>query len=88
LPASILSKLKQPCSTGVAQHRGQIETESIDAQAVAPVGQRIDDQVLRNRVARVVVATNAGVVPRVLGRRSASSKSGCPARETTGCCRP
>ncbi|EEF93600.1 hypothetical protein CATMIT_01768, partial [Catenibacterium mitsuokai DSM 15897] len=35
------------------------------AERVAPIGQRIDDQVLRDRMAGVVVAADAGVVPRV-----------------------
>jgi hypothetical protein len=35
---------------GVAEHRGQIEAEAIDAQGVAPVGEGVDDQVLRDRV--------------------------------------
>jgi hypothetical protein len=65
-----LSKLKQPCFAGVAEHRGEVEAEAVDAERVAPVGQRVDDQVLRDRVARVVVAADAGVVPGILQSRS------------------
>ena len=39
---------------------------TIDAERVAPVGERVDDQVLRGTVAGVEVATDAGVVPRIL----------------------
>ncbi len=50
----------------VAQHRGQVETEAVHAERIAPISQRIDDQILRDRMTGVVVAADAGVVPRVL----------------------
>ena len=35
---------------GVAEHRGQVEAVAVHAQRVAPVGERVDDQVLRDGV--------------------------------------
>ena len=51
---------------GVAQHRSEVEAEAVHAHGVAPVGERIDDEVLRHRVVGVVVAAHARVVVRVL----------------------
>ncbi len=60
----------------VAEHRRQIEPESVDAERVGPVQQRVDDHPLRGRAAGVHVPANAGVVvvelhvrrQRVIGR--------------------
>ena len=63
-----LVEIETAVLAGVAQHRGQIKAEAVDADHIAPVRQRIDDHVLRDSVAGVVVAADAGVVPRVLHR--------------------
>ncbi len=55
---------------GITQHRGEVETEAIHAHGVAPVGERIDDQILRHRIIGVVVAAHARVVVRELHVRS------------------
>ena len=61
-----LVEVVAPVLAGVSEHRRQVEAEAIHAKTVAPVAERIDDQVLRDGVAGVVVAADAGVVPWVL----------------------
>ncbi len=51
---------------GVAEHGGKIEAKPVDADGVAPVRQRIDDQVLGDRVIGVVIAAHPRIVPGIL----------------------
>jgi hypothetical protein len=50
----------------VAEHRGQVEAEAVDAEHVLPVAERVDDQVARRLRGAVHVPAAAGVVVVVL----------------------
>ena len=70
-----LIKVEAAILAGVTQCRRQIETEPVNTNGIAPVGEQIDDQVLRDRVVGVEIAADPGVVPGKLhvgGQRIAS----------------
>ena len=49
-------------SAGVAKNGREVKAETINAERVVPISERINDQILGNGIRRVVIATDAGVI--------------------------